>query len=374
MNADSRGRRVVELRTLLAITQKELSDLTGIAQANLSKIERGTTALSDSAAHRIAAATGTPIEFFDQVAKAVPGGAVNYRRTGSVSAKGEKFLLQSLTEVARIAIDLSNAPSGVKRTPLPIARADASVNASLIEELAAQVRECAGIDPDAPIRNVVRMAERAGIAVAAVKPPEDAESILKGHMGLSATVGRAVIIYVSGESGDRQRFTVAHEFGHIVLHTNRQVPIELRESEAHDFAGALLLPEIVARRELSESLTLEGYLRVKAKFGISVQAAIMRARKLRIISRDRQRSLMIQVSGRGWRKNEPVTVTTESPMLMWTELTARFGPAPYLKACGELGVRASDLQTWIPDRTRRPRKSAVDANETATVIDMFSRT
>ena len=116
-----------------------------------------------------------------------------------------------------------------------------------------------------------------------------------------------------------------------MLHTNRSLPIELRESEAHDFGGALrFCQRALQRQELSESLTLQATWKLKSRYGISVQAAIMRARKLGLITRDRQRSLMIQLSSRGWRVNEPVKVTNERPLLLWTELASKFGASPHL--------------------------------------------
>ena len=54
---------------------------------------------------------------------------------------------------------------------------------------------------------------------------------------------------------------------------------------------------------MSESLNLHGYLPIKATYGISVGAIIMRARDLGILSADRARSLQIQLSSQGWRTN-----------------------------------------------------------------------
>ncbi len=47
--------------------------------------------------------------------------------------------------------------------------------------------------------------------------------------------------------GDRQRLTVAHELGHLVLHARQSQPVSAadatrRENEAHRFASAFLAP------------------------------------------------------------------------------------------------------------------------------------
>jgi Zn-dependent peptidase ImmA (M78 family) len=126
---------------------------------------------------------------------------------------------------------------------------------------------------------------------------------------------RASVIFITGMGGDRQRFILSHEFGHVLLHTRRCVQdVDEREHEADQFAGALLLPEPVARASVSDSLTLQGYMKIKATYGISMAATITRGRHLGLTSRDRQRSLMIQISSRGRRTDEPVRVKAESPM------------------------------------------------------------
>jgi Zn-dependent peptidase ImmA (M78 family) len=105
---------------------------------------------------------------------------------------------------------------------------------------------------------------------------------------------------------------------------------------------------------VSESLTLHGYMKIKATFGISIQATITRGRRLILISRERQRSLVIQISTRGWRKNEPVSVGKESPVLLWTELTAAHGPNPYFIASKEYDIAPRLLEQWVPAKNASP--------------------
>ncbi|MGH3952764.1 MAG: helix-turn-helix domain-containing protein [Mycobacterium sp.] len=355
MSNAERGLRVTQLRRLLTMTQKELSAATGVSPANLSNIENGRASLTDETAARIAAATATPIEYFDQPASvALTADEMNFRKNTKVSARGTGFVEQSFSEIVRIAEQLKAAPLRVRAFPLPSVAADEPVPLIRIEQAAREVREAAGLSSSDPVRNVIRTAERADVAVAPISPPHDeSERLLAGHNGVSAKSRRAVIGYITGTPGDRQRFTVAHELGHIVLHPNRNVPIKLREQEAHQFAGAFLLPQEVAAREISESLSLQGFMRLKAQFGISIQATISRGRHLGLLSPERQRSLMIQLSSRGWRKSEPVDVSGETPMLLWSELTSTFGPTPYLAASKSFGVPPAFLHDWIPERASR---------------------
>lgn len=88
---------------------------------------------------------------------------------------------------------------------------------------------------------------------------------------------------------NRQRFTIAHELGHFLLHkpSKRHVDVtfarrsggrDQSENEADKFAAILLMPEDEVRRVISEGLTsLE---QLASKFGVSVLAARFRVQSL----------------------------------------------------------------------------------------------
>ena len=58
-----------------------------------------------------------------------------------------------------------------------------------------------------------------------------------------------------GVPGERQRFTLAHEVAHMVLH---HVPAPELEDQAHRFAGALLVPGAEFRPQIGARLSLRG--------------------------------------------------------------------------------------------------------------------
>jgi Zn-dependent peptidase ImmA (M78 family) len=120
----------------------------------------------------------------------------------------------------------------------------------------------------------------------------------KNDLAVTAIVIRADM------PGDRQRFCIAHELGHIML-----MPAGLDEEKAaHRFAAAFLLPEAAARFELRDKrtdLSLYELHLLKHRYGLSMQAWIYRACDLDIISKAKARSLFKTFSTRGWRKLEP---------------------------------------------------------------------
>lgn len=101
---------------------------------------------------------------------------------------------------------------------------------------------------------------------------------------------------------DRKRLTAAHELGHICLHT---IDVgEDPEREANRFAAEFLMPAEVIRPQL-RTLTLGKLLDLKRVWGVSAQALIMRAADLKLLTPEQKRRLFMQISSRGWRKQEP---------------------------------------------------------------------
>ncbi|MFC9955734.1 ImmA/IrrE family metallo-endopeptidase [Streptomyces prasinus] len=182
------------------------------------------------------------------------------------------------------------------------------------------------------------------------------------HFGVSywSGLGDTALIGYFPASGDRDRFTLAHELGHLVLHTFRPRAKDA-EAEANRFASALLMPRERAQEDLSPRMTLTEYARMKATWGISIQALIMRASAVGRIDETRKRSLYVQLSQRNWRKQEPVEVGQETPLLLWTLLERRFGPKPYVPGADHLAIPRAVLRSIAPTPKapsgRRPSRS-----------------
>jgi Zn-dependent peptidase ImmA (M78 family) len=117
--------------------------------------------------------------------------------------------------------------------------------------------------------------------------------------------GRAVIGINQAHSKTRQRFSLAHELGHYLLHSkSTQVFVDastiffrdelaaegsdLVEIEANMFAAELLMPEQVLRQMIRQQ-PLDAFddravQRLAAKFGVSVQALTIRLARLGFIT------------------------------------------------------------------------------------------
>jgi Zn-dependent peptidase ImmA (M78 family) len=115
--------------------------------------------------------------------------------------------------------------------------------------------------------------------------------------------GSAVIGVNTSHSIQRQRFTIAHEIGHLLLHADENLhvdknfPIGLRnetsseavnenEIEANQFAAALLMPvQLLAKdiKPLVGSDVLIAIHKLARKYGVSEQAMSIRLSALRYV-------------------------------------------------------------------------------------------
>jgi Zn-dependent peptidase ImmA (M78 family)/plasmid maintenance system antidote protein VapI len=347
----SPGERLRTLRDLLGMTQAQLAQASGVAQSWISQVETQAREATDDGLRAIAKATDTPIQFFFAQPSVVPLDSLRFRKNSTASKVMTRRVHAFYSESYRVTDSILMADK-YPTPPLPYAEADDNLTDEDIEDLAAQTRDALRIAPDKPIPNLTRALERSGVAVAPMVLNDASEDppAAGGHFGVSYWGGlgdAALIGYFPGSQGDRERFTLAHEVGHLVLHTFRP-RVKDAEDEANRFAGALLIPRSRAEENISERMTLTDYARMKATWGISMQALILRGSALNLIGETRKKSLFVQLSAKGWRRREPVEVGHEFPLLLWTLLSRRYGTRPYRTAAERLAIHPTVLRSIAP--------------------------
>lgn len=361
------GTRIRDGRVLMNVTQADLATASRLQQPLISMIERGERTASPEHVEVIAQALGLPATFFALRPQAGPGAAPEFRRMKTAKSRDTEQARQLFKEAFRISEQLLDG-SRYPRPSLPVVDdPDAELAVDRIEEIAQETRALWTLDSTSPISHLVRTMERRGIIVCPlVLPGEDEPLYGEGksqHFGASFWLGvgeTAVVSLFPGSSGDRDRFTAAHEAGHMVLHTFRpSVGADAKEREANIFAGALLAPERGIAPAFDESMTLKALAQLKATWGMSMQALAMRGRQLGLISADRSQALFRQISGRGWRKNEPVDVAHEAPKLMRKLIEMKYGASPFAddRIVSELGLPPAMLRSLAPDPLGGPEST-----------------
>lgn len=348
--AASPGERLKTLRDLLGLTQEALASAAGLPQSWISQVETATRDATEEGLRAVAAATDTPLRFFQVQPSTVPLDSLRFRKLASASRVMTRRVHAFFGESYRVA-ELILSHEKYPTPPLPYT-STATLAQGDIENLARETRDALRLAPNKPIPHLTRTLERAGVTVAPIVLTDESEDPPSkgGHFGVSYWGGvgaPALIGHFSGSQGDRARFTLAHEVGHLVLHTFRPRVLDA-EDEANKFASALLVPQNRAEQLITERTSLPEYARLKAAWGVSMQALIMRGCALGLVSDTRKRSLFVQLSSKGWRKNEPVEVGQEEPLLLWTLLTRRYGSRPYRPAAEDLAIHPTVLRSIAP--------------------------
>lgn len=354
------GARIEAARAIAGVTQTELAAATSVKQPLISMMARGERTLSEEYASKFSEAMALPVEFFSIPPSEIPDSSVDMRKMKTASAKDSERARTLFKEAYRVSAELVSADE-VPRPTLPIVQdRDGVLFAERIEEIALEVRLRLRLDPAAVIPDMTATLERHGIVVAPLVVPGAKESgDQTKHFGASHWAGineTALASYVPGSSGDRDRFTLAHELAHIVLHTFRtHVEPDAREKEANLLASAILLPYAEIVETIGRGSTLRNLAASKARWGVSMQAIIMRAKAIGSLPEDRAAMLFRQISARGWRKNEPVDVAHEQPKLLRKLLEKRYGPEPHMSksAVSELALPSAVLQSLAPQIRQR---------------------
>jgi len=308
------GFRLAVLREIFKLTQLDLAKSLGVSQPTISQVEKAERPLTEALAEAACEAFDLPRSFFRVGPQIIDSQAPTFRKQSDVRVLDERRVVRLHREAARV-FSRASQESGYKEVELP-----PDWSGAVAEDVAREVRSYLDLGDEAPIVNVTRVLERMGFGI--VLDLDYAADVSSKHAGISVPTiseSRPLISIASSMSADRARFTLAHELAHhiwdrgsAVRWTSTRAPEELR---AHEFAGALLFPKKVAVDEISESLNLGGYVRLKSQYGISVSALIMRGKNLGILSPERVRSLQVQLSARGWKNLEPVEVKREKPLL-----------------------------------------------------------
>lgn len=340
------GQRLTALRHIHGLTQGELAERLGVTQSFLSHIARGARPMPDSMVVDASEEFGVPISFFTIQQTPAEIGPVTFRKNSRASARDEGRVVALYDEASRLFRTVSER-SEYHAAGLPDPD-DYDNDAELVAEA---MRSAAGLGPEDPVLNATRALERFGIGV--VDNLDHLSEDCMGHTAVSRPSrynDRPLVALVADVPGAVKRLTVLHEAGHLIFDRDLTGPVSgprsPEEKRAYKFAGAYLLPEKVLRQRVSETLNLHGYLPIKADYGISVGAIIMRARDLGIISANRARSLQIQLSSQGWRTNEPVPVADEKPVLLGQAVRKVYGKQPAAKAAHDLGAAPDWINQW----------------------------
>jgi Zn-dependent peptidase ImmA (M78 family)/transcriptional regulator with XRE-family HTH domain len=314
------ARRLRLAREAKGLTQTALAKQVTLTSAAVSQFEKGEARPSGVTLARIADVLDFPIGFF--TVGAAPSsldplsgnddadrGFFRSLRTTTVTDRRRALALTQMVH------DLADHLGRAVRLPeidIPRLLAEPEDEIDAIEEHAAMARTAWGIQPG-PIPDVVGLLERHGIVCARYHTGThtvDAFSV--------AFTDRPIVILGDDKAKrDRERFSGAHELGHLVMHTPEQAGSKSAEDQANQFASAFLMPADDIRAELPSSAAWNQLVALKRRWGTSIGSLLRRSKTLGTMGDGTYQQAYRYMGTRGWRTNEPGDLgAAEAPRLL----------------------------------------------------------
>jgi Zn-dependent peptidase ImmA (M78 family)/DNA-binding XRE family transcriptional regulator len=302
------GDRIRQAREIKRLTQAELAAAIGVDQSTVARYERNVLQPPEAQLEAIAIATGFRTAFFRRDAgPEFSLGSLTFRRRAALLAQDRDRVRQFGRLIYEAAALMAER---FRSFEIRIPAADPRMTP---DDAARATRNVLGLSPDSPVVNLVRRLEKNGVFIFAL--PFEIDEHDAYSLWADSDPRRPVVVFSAGKPGDRLRFNIAHELGHLVMHRTYGGGIPEKEQEAQLFASEFLLPAEAMTVEFRAPVTLTQLAELKGKWGVSMQALLMRAWQLKIVS-DRQRKYLFQqIMMRGWRAQEPVPIAIERPRL-----------------------------------------------------------
>lgn len=289
------GSRLKRARKGANVSQRDLADRVGLSAMMISKYEREKSVPDSEMLLRFAKELGTKIDYFFRP-ESFSVELHAYRKHASLGKKKLEAIKVHIQDWLERYLEVEDFfPQEKIQIDLPSYKVEAMDD---VEDVAKALREEWHLGMD-PIENLIQLLEDKGIKVGLVSGFDDFDACtftFDGHY---------VIASKSEISGDRQRFNIAHELGHLVLQCQGELD---EEKAANRFAGAFLVPAERAIYELGvyrKDLDVNELYLLKHKYGLSMQAWIYRAKDLKVISENTFRHLFKHFRSNDWHREEP---------------------------------------------------------------------
>ena len=306
------GERLRQLRLARGMSLDALARAAGgiVTKQALSKYERGASVPSDGVQEKLAEALAIDLAALRR-RPALRVEVVEFRKRSKLGKRAQdrvKNLAQFALEERVRLLDLLGEFDEVNAHPNRCAVSSLEEAEKAAEEL----RSAWNLGGD-PIPNMVAVLENRHIHVIEIDAEEGFDGLsLRVTNDDEATVALGVVTR-RGVPGGRQRLSLAHELGHLVLSVDSGID---EEKAAFRFGAAFLAPakslyrDVGRRRKFVSGHEL---VLLKRRYGMSMQALLLRMRDLGVINAYTLKRWFMVINKKGWRKQEPHALEPERP-------------------------------------------------------------
>jgi Zn-dependent peptidase ImmA (M78 family)/DNA-binding XRE family transcriptional regulator len=292
-----------------AYSMSDLATLLSLTPQAISQYELGIISPSDNVMLKMADILNFPIEFFFKPIDKEPcvQSTSFFRRKKTVSVKQRAAFEEKANFNVEIADYLSQYVDfpDVDFPEMSCFSLKSDIEPTEMDRITAHVRKCWNIK-DGPIDNLSDLLQQHGVIISRIEHPNtkmDAFSKWKN--------ARPYIYLNTVKSSVRDRFDMAHELGHLLLHTDytdadlsESVLYERVEDQANLFAGSFLMQ---SKEFFSEIITssIDRLLVLKKKWKVPVSSMIYRIQDYDLLTTSQIEYLKRQMRERGMWRGEP---------------------------------------------------------------------
>ncbi|MFT3843700.1 MAG: ImmA/IrrE family metallo-endopeptidase [Lacibacter sp.] len=329
---------VILAREARGLTQSALAEKLKSYKSNISRIEHGDVIADGELLIALSEATNFPPQFFMQKGEMLPVN-LSYRKRKQVPAKILNPI-EAQMNIIRLHVQLITRSLEKPVPTLPVAEV---TETNTPQKIAQMIRRKWNLT-EPVFSNIAKLLELNGVIICSFNfgtERVDSRSML--------TDDQYPIIFINSSlPGDRQRFSLAFELAHLIMHTFKIVPHERDVNhEANLFAAEFLMPSKEILKDLkNENITLPLLADLKRKWKQSMISLLYRADDLELLTANQKRYLIQQFNDQKIRRREPpeLDVQPEKPQLM-RQLLANLMNKHKLNVnqmCTLLAIEASD--------------------------------
>ncbi|MFJ2367882.1 ImmA/IrrE family metallo-endopeptidase [Microbacterium sp. NPDC087665] len=308
--------RLTLARQLEGLRKSELAAQIGKSSTALAAWESGAKRPTPANVAELAMSLGVTPDFFS------PRGASRRHETAVPHFRSLRSTSQRARDQAfafgLLAVDIAEAVEKHVEFPevnVPSFEVSFDDEVDAPEEAARRLRREWGLEAG-PLKHLVRLLESHGVLVVFSPPQTSAVDAYS----FESTERPVVVLNPTKRDYYRQRFDVAHELGHLIMHRDAEPGGRVVEEQANRFAAEFLMPEDELWPLLPTAMNARAWDTLgalKEQWGVSIQALLFRARRLGSISDVTYRNAVITLTQRGWRRQEPGLISaTEQPSML----------------------------------------------------------
>lgn len=349
------GERLLRARAASGLSQDALGKMTGVSANMIKKYEHNESMPSSSVLIQLSKKLDVRTDYFFRPVN-VELNNVEYRKRSTTPKKLLKRIHADVLDQAERWSQLSNLWPNfpVERFKQPDGLPSVISSIDEVEVFAESIRNIWALGMN-PIPDLIDLIESKGILVIVTDVEQEAK-----FDGLQAEIaGQPIIVVSANWSGDRQRFTLAHELGHLLVHGRLSADLD-EEKVCNRFASAFLLPKVAFIEHFGNkrhNLEVRELYLLKHEFGVSMSACLYRAKDLGVINESLYKKSWFLFSKKGWRKQEPGDAYPAEKTFLFEQLVYRGLSAGILSESKSAELMGTSLMTFHQQRKLEGQES-----------------